>query len=80
MSRKNWGRNPFGVRPTSLFGRNFYTDGGLRSTSDLTNFQDSKLKGLILEDDKKRWKRIAEGMGTSEAGTRKRAKELNLAV
>jgi hypothetical protein len=37
-----------------------------------------KLKGMMLDDDKKRWKRIAAGMGKSEAGTKKRAKELNL--
>jgi hypothetical protein len=39
-----------------------------------------KLKGLILEYDKKRWKKIAAEMGKSEAGTKKRAKDLNLAV
>jgi hypothetical protein len=43
-------------------------------------FKDLKLQRLILEDDRKRWRRIAEGMGKSEAGTKKRAKELHLAV
>jgi hypothetical protein len=52
----------------------------LDSASDATNLKDLKLKGLIMEDDKKRGKRIAAGMGKSEAGAKKRAKELNLAV
>ena len=45
----------------------------------VANQQDSKLRALILEDEKKRWKRIGDLMGKSDRGCQKRATQLGLA-
>lgn len=42
--------------------------------------QNLKLTAIILEDEKQRWKRISAAMGKSQAGCKKQAKALNLAI
>ena len=41
----------------------------------VNNSQEAKLKNLIMEDEKKRWKRIGALLGKSDITCRKKAQE-----
>jgi hypothetical protein len=85
--RKEREYNPLELRQNSRSRGDFHPRRGIvsdRRPPWLINIfliaQNLKLRGIILEDDKQRWKRISMAMGKSQGGCKKQARALNLVI